>query len=35
MCKNLMDEIVVLRKEGWLIVKMNGWYVQIRVGVIL
>jgi hypothetical protein len=27
MCKNLVDEMVVLGKEGWLVEKMKGRYV--------
>jgi hypothetical protein len=34
MCKRLVDEIVLPRKEGQSIIKMNGWYVQ-KVGAIL
>ncbi len=28
MCKRLVDEMVMLGKEGRCIIKMNGWYVQ-------
>ncbi len=34
MCKNLVDKMVVPRKEGWLVMKMKRRYVQ-RVGTIL
>jgi hypothetical protein len=27
MCKNLVDETIVPRKEGWLVVKMKGRYI--------
>ncbi len=27
MCKNLADEIIIQRKEGWSIVKMKGGYI--------